>query len=327
MKWSMIALALVVAAAVPLGLSAGAEDGELKGLLEDRPTMVLRVHNVADLTIKLTDFIRPNLTLMPAGSEIDEDHPMFGAAQEGEIFFARLEDLMDLIALSVRPDVWSEGGVSMGGVGEHALVVTAPTEVQDEVEAYLNSLRESVGRLVTLELHVLEFSGVAPDRTLLTAEQGEALIAGTGAKRVHSARLTAFSGQRASLYHSLQRAFVQDYDVEVAQTAKIADPIVSVQQLGLSFDARCVTRGESHVVVDLRAQLTRSQDDDRTVDAVGGKVTVPAHRLANFQSTVSVPVGGYALIGSGKAGGGGHWAILISPHAERMGAAKRGGGK
>jgi len=325
MKGLMLALALVVVAAVPLGLSAGAQDGELEGLLDDQETMVLRVVNVADLTIRLTDFVRPNLVMRSAGSEISEDEPMFGLAQEGEIFFSGIEEIAELVEQNVRPEIWIHGGPMIRIVGSHALVITAPKEVQDDVEAYIGALRESVGRLVTLELRVLSVTGALPKKTLLSAEEGAALLAGSGSRLALSSRITAFSGQRVSLYRALQRAYVQDYDVEVAQTSSIADPIVNVQQLGLSFDVRCVTRGENHVVVDLRAYLTRQERDDRTVLAVGGPVTAPSQRLVNFQSTVSIPVRAHALVGSGKAANGERWAILLSPTVERIGAA--GGGK
>ena len=325
MKGSMVALALVVIAAVPLGLTVGAQDRELEGLLDDQKSMVLRVHNVADLTVRLTDFIRPNLIMRSAGSEMDEDQPFFGKAQEGEVFFSNIEEITELIEQNVRPEIWSHGGPTIRIVGSHALVVTAPKDVQNEVEAYIRALRESVGRLVTLELRVLEIAGDVPGKTLYTAEEGKALMGQSGVRLALSSRITAFSGQMVSLYRAVQRAFVQDHDVEVAQTASIADPIVSVQQLGLSFDARCVTRRDSHVVVDLRACLTRAKDSGRMFKSIGGGVNVPSQRLVNFQSTVSIPVGGYALVGSGKTADGVRWALLLSPHVDRIGA--KGGAK
>ena len=46
------------------------------------------------------------------------------------------------------------------------------------------------------------------------------------------------SGTRASYFLGLQTAYVQDYDVEIAQAASIADPIVAVQSSGVIFDVR-----------------------------------------------------------------------------------------
>jgi len=320
MKGSMVALALVVIAAVPLGLTVGAQDGELEGLLDDQETMVLRVHNVADLTVRLTNFVRPNLIMLSAGAEISEDAPQFGKAEEGAMFFSGIEEITELVEQNVRPEIWSHGGPTIRIVGSHALVVTAPKDVQDEVGEYIRALRDSVGRLVTLELRVLEIAGDLPSKAIFTAAEGKALIGRNGVRLALSSRITAFSGQLVSLYRALQRAYVQDHDVEVAQTSSIADPIVSVQQLGLSLDVRCVTRRDSHVVVDLRAYLTRGKNLDRQYNSIGGGVNVPSQRLVNFQSTVSIPVGGFALVGSGQSLDGGHWAILITPYVERIGA-------
>jgi hypothetical protein len=46
------------------------------------------------------------------------------------------------------------------------------------------------------------------------------------------------SGTRASFFLGLQTSYVQDYDVEIAQAASIADPIIAVQSSGVIFDVR-----------------------------------------------------------------------------------------
>jgi len=46
------------------------------------------------------------------------------------------------------------------------------------------------------------------------------------------------SGTRANLFAGLQTAYVMDYNVEIAQGASIADPIVGVQASGVIFDVR-----------------------------------------------------------------------------------------
>ena len=50
MKGSMVALALVVIAAVPLGLTVGAQDGELEGLLDDQETIDICRWQVGSIT-------------------------------------------------------------------------------------------------------------------------------------------------------------------------------------------------------------------------------------------------------------------------------------
>ncbi len=50
------------------------------------------------------------------------------------------------------------------------------------------------------------------------------------------------SGTRANIFLGFQTAYVMDYDVEIAQGASIADPIVAVQSSGVVLDARSVVQ-------------------------------------------------------------------------------------
>jgi HEAT repeats len=61
------------------------------------------------------------------------------------------------------------------------------------------------------------------------------------------------SGTRANLFSGLQTAYVMDYDVEIAQAASIADPIVATQTSGISFDVR--TTVQRTKVIELRRTM------------------------------------------------------------------------
>ncbi len=64
----------------------------------------------------------------------------------------------------------------------------------------------------------------------------------------------ANTGTRANLFAGLQTAYVMDYDLEIAQAASVADPIVAVQASGVSFDVR--TTVQMTEVVELRRTMT-----------------------------------------------------------------------
>ena len=85
---------------------ARAAAGEGGVAFEEQGNTMLRVYNVADLTVRLTNYIAPHMELKPAGAEIDEAQPMFGKAEEGEIFFANIDELIDLIYNNVNPEAW-----------------------------------------------------------------------------------------------------------------------------------------------------------------------------------------------------------------------------
>src|SRR5262249_36813609 len=51
-------------------------------------------------------------------------------------------------------------------------------------------------------------------------------------------KITAYNTQQASIHVVSQTSYIQDFEVEVAQTAFIADPVVGVVNDGLVFDVR-----------------------------------------------------------------------------------------
>lgn len=75
-------------------------------------------------------------------------------------------------------------------------------------------------------------------------------------------------GPRAHIYVASQLSFIQDFDVEVAQTAFIADPMVGILQEGASLDVQVVsnewyaTRIERHAVVGALRRLTGADIGD-----------------------------------------------------------------
>lgn len=61
------------------------------------------------------------------------------------------------------------------------------------------------------------------------------------------------TGTRANLLVGLQTAYVMDFDVEIAQAASIADPIIGIQASGVIFDVR--TTVQISRVVELRTVM------------------------------------------------------------------------
>lgn len=61
------------------------------------------------------------------------------------------------------------------------------------------------------------------------------------------------TGTRSNLFAGLQTAYVMDYNVELAQGASIADPIVNVQASGVVFDVR--TTVQMTEVIELRRTM------------------------------------------------------------------------
>jgi HEAT repeat protein len=88
-------------------------------------------------------------------------------------------------------------------------------------------------------------------------------------------------GPRAHIYTANQLSFIQDFDVEVAQTAFIADPQPGIIQDGATLDVRCVstewygTRVERQAIVGSLQRLTGAQIGD---DAAAWRQWMRDHR-------------------------------------------------
>ncbi|HEX5138010.1 MAG TPA: hypothetical protein VFY93_13625 [Planctomycetota bacterium] len=117
--------------------------------------MTLRIHPVADLTLGLTDFIPPQITLV--GVDEDSEAPLFGGqAEEAPQPYGTIEELQELVRTSVAPAAWEEGA-SINVQGKN-LVVYAPPQVQTQVAQFLDDLRAFAGIVITIESRFLTVS-------------------------------------------------------------------------------------------------------------------------------------------------------------------------
>ena len=125
--------------------------------------------------------------------------------------------------------------------------------------------------------------------------------------------LTVYNTQRANLTVVNQISFVQDFDVEVAQTAFIADPVIGVIQDGLTLDVRpTISNDRQYVTLELRPTIVDLQTPIRTFQTLLGAsiATVSAQNPVTIQlpeldmrvaeSTVRMPDGGSILLGGLK---------------------------
>jgi Flp pilus assembly secretin CpaC len=124
---------------------------------------------------------------------------------------------------------------------------------------------------------------------------------------VNAPRLTIYNRQRANLSIVNQVSYVKDYDVEVAQTAFIADPLVDVVQDGLTLDVRpTVSFDRKYVRLDLQPTVATLVRPIRTFETNLSGLTVPViielpevtTRTAN--TSVTVPDDGWVVIGGLK---------------------------
>ncbi|MCK6479181.1 MAG: type II and III secretion system protein [Planctomycetes bacterium] len=127
------------------------------------------------------------------------------------------------------------------------------------------------------------------------------------ARVLQSPNLTVYNTQRANITLINQLAFVQDFDVEVAQTAFIADPQISIIQDGLDLDVKpIVSNDRRYVTLQLQPTIATLKRPIQTFTTSLGAFTspvtlqLPEINIQKAQTTVRVPNGGTLLIGGLK---------------------------
>ena len=119
-------------------------------------------------------------------------------------------------------------------------------------------------------------------------------------------KLTVYNTQRANLTVLNEIAYIKDFDVEIAQAAVIADPIVDKIREGVVLDVKpIVSHDRRFVTLELRptvATVVRPIRQFQTQLGVGSAVTLqlPEMHKESVNTTVVVPDGGTLLLGGLK---------------------------
>ncbi len=108
---------------------------------------------------------------------------------------------------------------------------------------------------------------------------------------------------RSNLTVLNQVAYIQDYDVEIAQAASIADPVVAVIEDGVILDVRPVVSADRRfITVEMRptvAELVRPIPEFTTSLGGGTAVTLqlPQLEVSRVRTSVPIPDGATVLLG------------------------------
>lgn len=287
---------------------------------------VVKVHDVKDLIFGLTDFVGPRINRIRLLEELEDEDGGGPYGTIGEsVQIIDIEDLSALIRDTIEPSSWDREGVSIDP-GEGNLIVRQTAEVQEEIQGFLEDLRQFNSALVLIESKFLsvtdnfiqeignDFRGLdnrvledvtngLEDMASLGLDNGGSGTSGTNAAGAPSSGFFfddgldgAFSGTTQNLFESSlgsalstiggmtfqltflddaevssilravekseqsqvvqsqmlsvhdsqrayvtvinQRAYIQDFDVEVAQFQAVADPTVNVLSEGIVLDVR-----------------------------------------------------------------------------------------
>lgn len=123
---------------------------------------------------------------------------------------------------------------------------------------------------------------------------------------VTSPRIMVYNTARGNLAVLNQVAYVQDFNVEIAQAASIADPIVNVIQDGVVLDVRPVVSADRRfITLELRptiAALKRPINEIITTLGSQNSVTIqlPEVEIQRVRTSIPMPDGGTILLGGMK---------------------------
>jgi type II secretory pathway component GspD/PulD (secretin) len=371
-------------------LSWKIEDGVVKFVTAEELLggQVLRMYEVRDIIHPISDFPGREININPSGGvpEISEDFE----EREGLVL---AEDALDtLIRDNVATDSWDADVANSLSFSSGTMVVSQTPEVQEQIQALLDDLREATGIMVDIQARFLkvednfledigvDFRGLgAPgkgtntffddfgnptaqqtlgneigndtslgafyddgadgdirgrtenlydtflgDEDVLTGSGGlqfqwtylddlqlqMVLTAVSKSERVElvtAPRVLVFNTARSNLSVMNQVAYVQDFDVEIAQAASIADPIISVVEDGVVLDVRPVVSADRrYITLELRptvAELQRPIETFTTSLGVSGNsvtIQLPELDISRVRTSIPMPDGSTVLLGGMK---------------------------
>ena len=165
-------------------------------------------------------------------------------------------------------------------------------------ERSLGTVLSSLGG-ASFTLSYLDDSQVAAIvRAVEKTQRGRTLTAPT---------VTVYNTQRANVTVVNQLSYIQDFDVEVAQTSSIADPIIGIIQDGLTLDVRpTVSNDRKFITLELQPTVAKLIEPIPTFSTTLGStfspviIQLPELQVQQARTTVRIPDGGSILIGGLK---------------------------
>lgn len=283
----------------------------------------LELFPVFDLTAGRRDFYPPSLRR-------DSEAYFGGQADEALQPFGTAEELMEMVRGNVWTASYDEGGMIIAQ-GQTLFTFNKRAALID-TERFLDRLRDTAHRCVTLEVEAADLGGglyrrlAAGRATTLTAEQHDALaqaFSDGAATRVFGARTTCFDGQRAFVWHGKQVAVLVEPEVAVAQDRSVSDAEVGVVNDGGYLAVRpSLADGAAWITLDVVARFDElGPRVARETDA--GRVDLPQRRTVECRTALTVENRAWALVGGGAREDGKVRVLLVrATHLPRTGGGR-----
>ena len=125
-----------------------------------------------------------------------------------------------------------------------------------------------------------------------------------GADVLSAPRLTVYDRQKANVSVLNQVSYIQDYDVEITNAARVADPIIGIVQEGIliDFTPTCDQAAKTiRVAFEGTFSSLQRPIPSKEIELAGTKVTIqlPQVEVGRIRETLDVRDGGWVLLGGG----------------------------
>ncbi len=315
----LLALGVLAGALAVSGQEEGKGDAlvreldRLRTLLAERIAMatpppeqqpVRRTYDVADLCLEMRDRAQPPEDLEPSRYPLPEEsgEEPWGALQ--------VDQLVELLRMGVEPASWEHEGASIS-VTNNRLFVSAIPRVQGKIERLLAWFRKTMDRRLCVEVAAVPVRGEDARRLCsageLTAEEAQRLLAqATGA-----VTLAGWDGHVAGGRVGREIAYVQDYDVEVAEGAVIGDPVAARLFAGCSAQVMACLDDGRGAILHCELQSSAVEEPLPVRPTPHGDIELPHRRLTRAQSSFWAPLG-QTVVAGGCAVGDEPCVILVT---------------
>ena len=218
-----------------------------------------------------------------------------GADAPEEERILQVDSLIEMVRGHVDPDGWDEDpSWALWTAGDN-LFVRAPKEVIAGARTLATELNDAHLTNVGLEFRI----GVLDAQRTRAVSTGQADLAAVAGLLDTKAWVATLAGAGFRQFLGREMAYLKDHDVEIAQKATIADPVISTLFGGIAFQGTAVTAGAGKV--GLRGEFI--------IQDVVGEV-VPIDGNTNDIGVVDVPRTSTTRANVAQILENGRWVVL-----------------
>jgi len=209
------------------------------------------------------------------------------------------ETISDLTRAAVGAERFEAAERFVNANGTRLLVGQAE-ENHERVRRFLSYVEAATAREARVRLDVLDVGPTLEGcrRAILSPGERDVLLRSPGVKVLATYTAAAPLGARMALGSGTDRRMLVDYNVEIAQSARIGDPVVATLRDGFSAAVRVTDCGAGFLDVEATAEAARLERPVRTAGTAPplGRIDFPAFDAARAGGTATVPNGGSLLL-------------------------------